>query len=67
MKLVDVYPDTGMADPKMNGYQLMVANEVFRGRYRKSFSRPEPLVPAAVVVLMRPWPPAAPAGRAPNR
>jgi predicted acyl esterase len=27
----------------MGGYQLMVANEVFRGRFRKSFERPEPL------------------------
>ncbi|MBL8982005.1 MAG: X-Pro dipeptidyl-peptidase, partial [Gemmatimonadetes bacterium] len=44
----DVYPDTGMSDPKMNGYQLMVANEVFRGRYRKSFSKPEPIVPNKV-------------------
>ena len=48
VKLIDVYPDTGMADPKMNGYQLMVANEVFRGRYRKSFSKPEPIVPNKV-------------------
>jgi putative CocE/NonD family hydrolase len=48
VKLIDVYPDTGMADPRMNGYQLMVANEVFRGRYRKSFSKPEPIVPNKV-------------------
>ncbi|MBL8961534.1 MAG: CocE/NonD family hydrolase [Gemmatimonadetes bacterium] len=48
VKLIDVYPDTGMADPKMNGYQFMVANEVFRGRYRKSFSKPEPIVPNKV-------------------
>ena len=27
----------------MAGYQLMVACEVFRGRYRKSFERPEPI------------------------
>jgi hypothetical protein len=48
VKLIDVYPDTGMKEPRMNGYQLMVANEVFRGRYRKSYSRPEPLVPGKV-------------------
>jgi predicted acyl esterase len=29
----------------MGGYQLMIANDVFRGRFRKSFERPEPLVP----------------------
>lgn len=32
----------------MGGYQLMVANEVFRGRFRKSFEKPEPLVPGEV-------------------
>jgi putative CocE/NonD family hydrolase len=48
VKLVDVYPDTGMSEPRMNGYQLMVANEVFRGRYRKNFSKPEPIVPNRV-------------------
>ncbi len=29
----------------MAGYQLMIANEVFRGRFRESFERPGPLVP----------------------
>ncbi len=48
VKLIDVYPDTGMSEPRMNGFQLMVANEVFRGRYRKSYSKPEPLVPGKV-------------------
>jgi putative CocE/NonD family hydrolase len=48
VKLVDVYPDTGMSEPRMNGYQLMVANEVFRGRYRRNFSKPEPIVPNRV-------------------
>ena len=41
MKLIDVYPDEYPADPKMAGYQLMVADEIFRGRYRKSFEKPE--------------------------
>ena len=45
VKLIDVYPDTGMTDLKMNGYQFMVANEVFRGRYLKSFEKPQPLTP----------------------
>lgn len=34
VKLIDVYPD---------GYQLPVAMEIFRGRYRNSLSRAEPL------------------------
>lgn len=48
VKLIDVYPDTGMTPLAMNGYQFMVANEVFRGRYHKSFERPSPITPNAV-------------------
>ena len=43
VKLIDVYPEEYPKDPKMAGYQLMVANEVFRGRFRNSFEKPEPL------------------------
>jgi predicted acyl esterase len=32
----------------MGGYQLMVASEILRGRYRNSFSTPAPLVPNEV-------------------
>jgi putative CocE/NonD family hydrolase len=48
VKLIDVYPEDYPAEPAMGGYQLMIANEVFRGRFRKSFERPEPLVPGQV-------------------
>jgi len=44
VKLIDVYPEKYEADPKLGGYQLMVANEVFRGRYLESFERPKALV-----------------------
>ena len=27
----------------MGGYQLMIAGDVFRGRFRKSFEKPEPV------------------------
>jgi len=43
VKLIDVYPEEDSADPKMGGYQLMVANDVLRGRYRKSWEKPEPI------------------------
>ncbi len=43
VKLIDVYPENYPKDRKMGGYQLMVANEVFRGRFRKSFEQPEPI------------------------
>jgi putative CocE/NonD family hydrolase len=48
VKLIDVYPQSGMAEPKMNGYELMVSNEVFRGRYRASFEHPAPITPSKV-------------------
>jgi len=44
VKLIDVYPENYEKNPKMGGYQLMIANDVFRGRYRKSFEKPEPIV-----------------------
>ena len=49
VKLIDVYPEKYGADPTMGGYQLMIAGDVFRGRYRKSFEKPEPIVPKAVL------------------
>ncbi|MDQ3012850.1 MAG: CocE/NonD family hydrolase [Acidobacteriota bacterium] len=48
IKLIDVYPEEYAKEPKMGGYQLMVANEVFRGRFRKSFEKPEALTPNAI-------------------
>jgi hypothetical protein len=33
----------------MGGYQLMIANEVLRGRFRKSFEHPEPVKPSEIV------------------
>ena len=55
VKLIDVYPDdyqkiteqdseTG-AGPVLNGYELIVADDILRGRYRNSFDAPEPLIP----------------------
>jgi putative CocE/NonD family hydrolase len=45
VKLIDVYPDEVPQDIHMGGYQLMVASEVFRARYRNSYEKPEPMVP----------------------
>ncbi len=44
VKVIDVYPDRVIgapADTALDGYELMVANDVFRGRFRKSFAQPE--------------------------
>ena len=48
VKLIDVYPQQYAVDPEMGGYQLMIAGDVFRARYRRSFEKPEPLTPGAV-------------------
>ncbi|MGZ5190373.1 MAG: CocE/NonD family hydrolase, partial [Flavisolibacter sp.] len=56
VKLIDVFPDrfsynkpsvTGSVYP-MAGYQMLVRGEVMRGRYRKSFEKPEAFVPNKV-------------------
>ena len=44
VKLIDVYPDAYPEDPKMAGYQLMIVDEIFRGRFRQSFEKPAPIV-----------------------
>jgi putative CocE/NonD family hydrolase len=46
VKLIDVYPDDAPAP--MAGYQLMIVDEIFRGRYLKSFEKPEALTPGKV-------------------
>lgn len=46
VKLIDVYPDDAPAP--MAGYQLMIVDEIFRGRYVKSFEKPEALTPGKV-------------------
>ena len=49
VKLIDVYPEDAPRDAQtqreMGGYQLMVANEIMRGRFRESFEQPK-AVPA---------------------
>jgi len=48
VKLIDVYPEEYKPDTKLGGYQLMIADDVFRGRYRESFDKPEALTPNQV-------------------
>lgn len=54
VKLIDVYPDNypnydhNPANVKMAGYQQLVRSEVFRGRFRNSFEKPEPFEPGKV-------------------
>jgi hypothetical protein len=45
VKLIDAYPEN---DEKLPGYQLMIADEVFRARFRNSFEKPERVEPGRV-------------------
>ncbi|NII10785.1 CocE/NonD family hydrolase [Oleiagrimonas sp. C23AA] len=45
VKLIDVYPDEVRVKPSMGGYELGVAMDIFRGRYRTGYDDPQPLTP----------------------
>ncbi len=51
VKLIDVYPDDhpnyehNPENIVMGGYQQLVRSEVFRGRFRNGFDKPEPFIP----------------------
>ena len=45
VKLIDVYPDEVAGQPEMGGYQLMIAADIFRGRYRQSLETPQAITP----------------------
>ena len=40
VKLIDVYPDQVADKPELGGYELPIAMDIFRGRYRDSFEHP---------------------------
>jgi uncharacterized protein len=48
VKLIDVYPEKVEEDWKLSGFELMVVDEIFRGRYRNSFEKPEAITPNQV-------------------
>ena len=58
VKLIDVYPEDYQeiteedaakgTGPVLNGYQLMIADEILRGRYRNSIETPTPIAPNQV-------------------
>lgn len=49
VKLIDVYPEDNPSNWNLAGFQLMVSNEVFRGRYRESFEKPKAIEPDKVL------------------
>lgn len=52
VKLIDVYPEDAQStlskDVIMGGYQMLVRGEIMRGKFRKSFEKPEAFVPGQV-------------------
>jgi putative CocE/NonD family hydrolase len=48
VKLIDVYPEKVEENWKLSGFELMIAEEIFRGRYRNSFEKPEAITPNQV-------------------
>jgi hypothetical protein len=48
VKLIDVYPQKFEQDWKLSGYELMISDEIFRGRFHNSFEKPQPLIPGEV-------------------
>jgi putative CocE/NonD family hydrolase len=65
VKLIDVFPTNagevagggraggrgGGGDQRMRDYQMLVGAEVFRAKYRHSYTKPEPMVPDQVTPL----------------
>ena len=47
VKLIDVYPDEVPSQRELGGYQLAVAMDIFRGRYREGFDVARPIAPNA--------------------
>ena len=40
VRLIDVYPPEYPTQPELGGYELPIASDIFRGRYRESFEHP---------------------------
>ncbi len=58
VKLIDVFPDQVADHAEMGGYQLPVAMDIFRGRYRESFSAPKAIEPGKPLPYRFALPPA---------
>jgi putative CocE/NonD family hydrolase len=58
VKLIDVYPDEVAGQPNLGGYQLPIAMDIFRGRYRESFATPKAVEPNKPLTYRFALPPA---------
>jgi putative CocE/NonD family hydrolase len=48
VKLIDRYPDEVPSQPELGGYDLGIAMDIFRGRYRADFAHPSAIPPNEV-------------------
>jgi putative CocE/NonD family hydrolase len=55
VKVIDVYPgdapDSAFCPVPMGGFQMHLAGEIMRGRFRESFENPKPMVPGEVTPI----------------
>jgi hypothetical protein len=58
VKLIDVYPEEVPGQPNLGGYQLSIAMDIFRGRYRESFTAPKAIEPGKPLTYRFALPPA---------
>jgi putative CocE/NonD family hydrolase len=49
VKLLDVHPDDAAIPAELRGHQRMIANDVFRGRFRTSYEKPRAIRPGKVL------------------
>ncbi|UCG26733.1 MAG: CocE/NonD family hydrolase [Bacteroidales bacterium] len=49
VKLIDVYPSE--EKEPLGNYQMLLAGEVFRSKYRNSYENPEPMIPNMVTII----------------
>jgi len=49
VKLIDVFPDD--AEGNLGGCQMLLAGDVFRSKYRKSFENPEAMIPNKIAEI----------------
>jgi hypothetical protein len=61
VKLIDVYPDdtdevSALTGAALGGFQMQLAGEIFRSKFRASFEQPTPLVPDQCTEISFPLP-----------
>ncbi len=48
VKLIDVYPESYAKNRELSQFELIIAADIFRGRFKNSFSKPQAITPGKV-------------------